>query len=78
MARLLFIALIVLGVYLIVRSIRGGNKTHSAGKIDTRTLRQCALCGTFLPENEAVRDRSGFFCSQAHRDEHHRSERNSE
>ena len=73
MARLLFIALVVLGVYLIVRALRGGD-SGAAGEIDTKTLRQCARCGTFLPEEEALREKDRFFCSSSHRDEYRRGE----
>lgn len=73
MARLLFVLLIALGVYLIVRALRGENRSRPDGKIDAKTLDQCAQCGTFLPTEDAVQHRGKRFCCTTHRDEYDRA-----
>jgi len=31
---------------------------------------QCATCGLYLPEQEAISHHGKYYCSQPHRDEH--------
>ena len=67
MSRLLFLAAIVVVVYLLVRSYRkaapsGGRESSAEDMV------RCAQCGVHVPKGESVQSEGRFFCCAGHRD----------
>ncbi|MDD2916065.1 MAG: PP0621 family protein [Gallionella sp.] len=69
MSRLLLLIAIAVVIYLLVRSYRR-NKPRQDEKIAEDMVR-CAHCGVHLPKGESIQANGDFFCSAAHRDNHH-------
>ncbi len=66
--RLLFILLTLWALYIIVRAyLRRSRKsaTDRQSKVAANMV-QCKVCGTYLPEAEALRHQGDFFCSPGH------------
>jgi len=66
--RLLLILLTLWALYIIVRAyIRRSRKStvNQHNKIATNMV-QCKVCGTYLPEAEALQHQDDFFCSREH------------
>ena len=69
MGRLLFFALLVLAIYLIVRSMLPAPKDQSeAEKLASQQLQPCAHCGIYVSDADAVRSRGKTYCGEEHRD----------
>jgi uncharacterized protein len=69
MRYLFLLLLIVVGIYLWRRMLRDGSgpaEPRSEGKV--ANMVRCAHCGTYLPEDEAIRSGERYFCSNEHRD----------
>jgi uncharacterized protein len=66
MSRLLFLVIIAVAVYLVVKSYR--SKRPPENKPLTDDMVQCAHCGVHLPKGESLVVQGQFFCSAAHRD----------
>jgi len=67
MGRLLFFVLLVIAVYLIVRSLFPKARNHP-DQIEAQLLRRCRVCGTFVPKSTAVEANGAVYCSATHRD----------
>jgi uncharacterized protein len=66
---LIFIALaliVVIGKRLLLSSRRRPLRRERSDN-----MVQCARCGIYVPQHEAVTDSGRFYCSAAHRDEDH-------
>ena len=67
---LLFLAIVLLGVWL----WRSGRRGHTPSQTDTsapppgpQDMVRCTRCGVHLPHNEAVVGRIGLYCGDEHR-----------
>ncbi|WP_428609849.1 PP0621 family protein [Sedimenticola sp.] len=66
--RLLLILLTLWVLYISVRRYirrREKNDVNRQNKIADNMV-QCKFCGTYLPESEALKNNSDFFCSKEH------------
>lgn len=66
--RLLLILLTLWALYIIVRGYltrSGKPAARKQNRISANTV-QCKVCGTYLPEGEALEHRGDFFCSREH------------
>lgn len=73
MGRLFFLVVIVLLVYVLIKSLRAQtlkNNIPPSAKVAENMVR-CAHCGVHLPKGESVQSAGKFFCSQAHLNAHH-------
>ena len=69
MGRLLFLGIIVVVIYLLIRSFSkriGHNNITSKAEDMVR----CIYCGVHLPKGEGVMADGDFYCSEAHRQAH--------
>ena len=68
--RVIILVAIIWLVYRLIKQWRA--QTHSLKKNKQEkieTVVKCDQCGIHIPENEAIADNTGTFCSKAHRDE---------
>ncbi len=69
--RLLLIALAVWIIIVLLRNRRSRQdvlkKQQDSQQIDS--ILPCAICGTHVPENEAIHEAGKVYCSQEHRDQ---------
>ncbi len=66
--RLILALLTLWGLYIIVRGYLARSRESAARKkpkIAANTVK-CGVCGTYLPEAEALQDQGQFFCSREH------------
>jgi uncharacterized protein len=66
---LIFIALaliVLIGKRLLQRSRSRATRRELSGN-----MVQCARCGIFIPQHEALMENDHYYCSAAHRDEDH-------
>jgi len=69
--RILLILILIAIVILAFRRLKRFSSRSQAGKkITTGHMVQCATCGLYLPEQEAISHQGKYYCSQLHRDEH--------
>lgn len=70
LGRLLFFALIILGVYLFVRSskrrARRKEEDRRAAMPETRDMVRCQVCQVHLPRDEAILSHGRFYCCEDH------------
>jgi uncharacterized protein len=66
MSRLLFLAAIVVVIYLLIRSFRKNASRQE--DVAAEDMVRCAHCGVHLPKGESVQADGRFFCSAEHRD----------
>ncbi|HZW87262.1 MAG TPA: PP0621 family protein [Gallionella sp.] len=66
MSRLLFLIVIAVAVYVLVKSYR--KNLPPEDKSVTDDMVKCAHCGVHLPKGESLVAQGQFFCSAAHRD----------
>lgn len=68
MGRLIFIALIVLAVWWLVRRIKAGARQTTPGPRQSSRGRvlPCSQCGVYVPEQDAIRAGERVFCSSGH------------
>lgn len=72
MGRILFFALLALGLYLAFRIWRASRK-RDAGRRETtapvagEAMVRCDHCGLNVPQSEALGDGGHWYCSEAHR-----------
>lgn len=71
MSYLLRWALVGLVVWLVIRWLRVA-RGRPAAPSATLPLVRCSRCGVHLPERDALRQGSNYYCSIAHRDEESR------
>ncbi len=71
MGQLIRILIILAGLWLILHFVRRALRRHRRHEHDTlpgpARMVACALCGTHIPESEAVRAGSRVYCSEEHR-----------
>jgi uncharacterized protein len=69
--RLLLIALAVWIIVVLIRNHRSRqatlNKQKDSRRIDS--IVPCAVCGTHVPEDEAIHEAGEYYCSPEHRDQ---------
>lgn len=75
MGRLLFLAAIVIVVYLLIKSFRG-RMVKSAPPAGVEDMVRCAHCGVHLPKSESFLADGKYYCSDAHRLAHQAPPRN--
>ena len=69
--RILLITILIAIVILVFRRLkRSSTRPQARKKTTTGRMVQCAACGLYLPEQEALSHQGKFYCSQSHRDGH--------
>ena len=63
---LIFIALVL--IVMIGRQLLRKPRRTRRTQIESGKMVQCANCGIFVPENEAIEQGGHFYCSTEHRD----------
>ncbi|MES1981528.1 MAG: PP0621 family protein [Pseudomonadota bacterium] len=66
MSRLLFLAVVVVVVYLLLRSYRR-HLPREDDPAKAEDMVRCAQCGVHLPKNECIQADGLCYCSEAHR-----------
>ncbi|HXU93484.1 MAG TPA: PP0621 family protein [Gallionella sp.] len=66
MSRLLFLAAIVVVIYLLIRSFRKSAPRQEDSAAEDMV--RCSHCGVHVPKGESVQADGRFFCSAEHRD----------
>ena len=75
MGKLLFIVIIVVLVYWIIRTRKSNKKQIIELLPDaSEDMVCCEHCGVHLPENESIASQGIFFCSEEHRQNYLNSE----
>ena len=66
---LLLLALLFIIVYFLRRlfSVNGASAKRSGKRLRARMVK-CGHCGTYVPEEDAVKVSGKTYCSEAHRD----------
>jgi uncharacterized protein len=65
---ILALVIVIVGWFLLrARPRPGADVRKPAGGPQPQEIVACQHCGVHLPRAEAVADRSGVFCSEAHR-----------
>jgi uncharacterized protein len=67
--RTLVIIIILALVIMIAKRLLARPKTPVKRKSTSEHMVQCANCGIYIPEQEALQRAGRFYCSQAHLDE---------
>lgn len=67
--RTLVIIIVLALVIMIARRLLARPKTPVKRKSTSEHMVQCANCGIYIPEQEALQRAGRFYCSQAHLDE---------
>lgn len=73
MSRLLFIGLIFVVIYWLLKSYLGRvGKDRAVGDASGQTedMVRCTHCGVHLPKHESTLAEGEYFCSEAHRQAH--------
>jgi uncharacterized protein len=65
---LLILILIAIAILAIRRLKRISPRPEVRKKTVTGRMVQCATCGLYLPEQEAISHQGRYYCSQSHRD----------
>jgi uncharacterized protein len=69
--RLLLILIIVAIAILAFRRLKeSASRPDARKKTKTGQMVQCAACGLYLPEREAIRHQGKYYCSPSHREGH--------
>lgn len=71
--RFLFLIALVVGVWLLIRSLRKPRLPKDEPKPpspENEDMVACLQCGVHLPRSEALPGRDGVFCGEAHRIAH--------
>jgi uncharacterized protein len=66
---LIFIALAL--IVMIGKRLLQKSRTRPTQRAVSANMVQCAHCGMYIPQHEALARDSRFYCSAAHRDEDH-------
>ncbi len=66
MSRLLFLAAIIVAVYLVLKSYRG-NRPADRMPEQAEDMVRCAHCGVHIPGSESLAGHGKHFCCDAHR-----------
>jgi uncharacterized protein len=66
---LLILILIAIAILAFRRLKRSASRAHAGKNATTGRMVQCATCGLYLPEQEAVSHGGKYYCSPSHRDE---------
>ncbi len=67
---LLILVLIAIAILAFRRLKRSSSRPQVKNKTTTGRMVQCAVCGLYLPEQEALSHQGRYYCSQSHRDGH--------
>ncbi len=71
MGQLIRIIIVLLGLWLVVHYVRRALARHRSSAAPTPNrpapMLTCAVCGTHIPESEAVRTAGKTYCSEEHR-----------
>ncbi len=71
MGQLIRILILLAGLWLILHFVRRALRRHRRPENETRPgaarMVACALCGTHIPESEAVRAGNQVYCCEEHR-----------
>ena len=67
--RTLVIIIVLALVIMIARRLLARPKTPVKRKSASEHMVQCANCGIYIPEQEALQRAERYYCSQAHLDE---------
>jgi len=69
--RILLLFVLVAIVILVIRRLKRSSSRAQTGKrTTTGRMVQCAACGIYLPEQEAIVHQGKYYCSPSHRDGH--------
>lgn len=72
MGQLLRIIIILIGVWLVLTIIKRALASRRKSRPDQTSIPKmvaCDVCGTHVPESEAIREDGRHYCSEAHRKE---------
>jgi uncharacterized protein len=67
MSRLLFLAVVVVLVYWLLRAYRRNLPKQNGAPKAAEDMVRCAQCGVHLPQNECIQVDGQCYCSEAHR-----------
>jgi len=67
---LVLLILIAIAILVFRRLKRSSSQPQVRNKASTGRMVQCATCGLYLPEQEALSHQGKYYCSQSHRDGH--------
>lgn len=72
MGQLIRILILLAALWLVLHFVRRALRRHQRPDGDTSSptpahMVACALCGTHIPESEAIRTSSAVYCSEEHR-----------
>ena len=67
---LLILILIAIAILAFRRLKKVSSRPQARKKTTTGRMVQCATCGLYLPEQEAISHQGKYYCSQSHRDGH--------
>jgi uncharacterized protein len=69
--RILLLLVLIAVVVLAFKRLKRSPTRPSEGKpTTTERMVQCAACGLYLPEQEAIIHHGKYYCSPSHRDAH--------
>ena len=70
--RALLVMIAIAVVVLAVRRLLAGRQPHRRTLKQSGKMVQCAVCGMYVPETEALGSAGRHYCSQAHLEEDRR------
>lgn len=70
MSRLLFLAVVIVVVYWLLKSYRKRLPEEDTKPMQAEDMVPCVHCGVHFPKHEGVRADDQFYCSEAHRRAH--------
>jgi uncharacterized protein len=69
--RILLITILIAIAILVFRRLkRSSSRPQARKKTAVGRMVQCAACGLYLPEKEALSHQGKYYCSTSHRDGH--------
>ena len=67
MGKYLLLIFVVVAAWWLAKSFRRGDRAADPPEAAPEQMVNCAHCGLYLPQGEAIREGNRFFCSAEHR-----------
>jgi len=67
LGKLLLLILVIVAAWWLAKGFRRNDAAGGASGTAPEQMVNCEHCGLYLPQDEAVRDGSRFFCCEEHR-----------
>jgi uncharacterized protein len=67
---LLILIVVAIAILVVRRLIKSSSRPVTRKDTGTARMVQCAQCGLYLPEREAISHEGRYYCSLAHRQDH--------